>query len=350
MPAVPPPPNRAAARCLVLALAAAGCGPTRIVDELPDVGDEQEVGVREAQSGAPDGPGWPLLVEGDTNRNVAAAQLLLRFHGEALGADGLFGPGTRSAAIRFQRRRGLTADGRIGEATWRALLDGATAQAGDVGAHVQALEYLLRFRSGYPLAADGRFESGTEDAVRDFQGRSCLAKNGVVGPGTWAALVARIAPCGGGPAATLLAHHRARALLLEGPDGEGASPLDNITDAARGLAALRSGRGHFGATRVFLNRRLLDGMVSLERQVGFYAVTSIAGGLHGPGSFHYYGDAVDIAELKGVVIRGDSAAARALMRACVALGASEVIGPSWAVPGARSDANHQDHVHCGGWR
>ena len=39
------------------------------------------------------------------------------------GLDGIFGNRTQNAVIRYQRSRGLTADGIIGCNTWRALQD-----------------------------------------------------------------------------------------------------------------------------------------------------------------------------------------------------------------------------------
>jgi peptidoglycan hydrolase-like protein with peptidoglycan-binding domain len=49
----------------------------------------------------------------------ASVRLLQRRLGVA--ADGVFGPGTARAVRRFQRGRGMTADGIVGAATWSAL-------------------------------------------------------------------------------------------------------------------------------------------------------------------------------------------------------------------------------------
>lgn len=38
-----------------------------------------------------------------------------------LAADGHFGSSTETAVKEFQRSRGLTADGKVGKATWEAL-------------------------------------------------------------------------------------------------------------------------------------------------------------------------------------------------------------------------------------
>lgn len=65
------------------------------------------------------------LQKGDTGAPVKVAQVLLAFHGfgcGSAGADGHFGDATEAAAIKFQKKRGLKADGIIGPATWRKLL------------------------------------------------------------------------------------------------------------------------------------------------------------------------------------------------------------------------------------
>lgn len=51
---------------------------------------------------------------------------------------------------------------------------------------VRHLQNQLRSRHGFKIAADGDFGPATENAVLTFQGRKKLAKDGVVGPKTWA--------------------------------------------------------------------------------------------------------------------------------------------------------------------
>ncbi|GHC60319.1 GH25 family lysozyme [Streptomyces cinnamoneus] len=65
---------------------------------------------------------WPLLAQGARGPQVTAAQYLLGGRGAALEADGAFGPATREAVAVFQRSAGLTPDGVIGPKTWQALV------------------------------------------------------------------------------------------------------------------------------------------------------------------------------------------------------------------------------------
>ena len=67
-----------------------------------------------------------LLCRGAAGEDVRAMQLLLIGRGCSCGpcgADGELGPDTQGALKRFQRQRGLEADGLCGEKTWAALLD-----------------------------------------------------------------------------------------------------------------------------------------------------------------------------------------------------------------------------------
>ena len=69
----------------------------------------------------------PSLRIGDKSEAVRAAQALLILRRCGVGpdgADGDFGPNTRSAVLCFQARMGLDHDGVIGPATWDALLRG----------------------------------------------------------------------------------------------------------------------------------------------------------------------------------------------------------------------------------
>jgi rare lipoprotein A (peptidoglycan hydrolase) len=68
--------------------------------------------------------GERVLKRGDKGNDVVTLQRVLTMKGYSLGAaDGVFGNLTRRAVKRFQRRRGLTADGRVGPLTTSALAD-----------------------------------------------------------------------------------------------------------------------------------------------------------------------------------------------------------------------------------
>ena len=127
---------------------------------------------------------------------VAALQVALRAHGLYLGAvDGIRGPLTRAAVLRFQDRRGLPTDGVAGPNTRRALgplgrplLGRRLLSIGSVGWDVSSLEFRLgrlRFRPG---RLDGRFDERTAAALRRFQASRGLAADGVAGPRTFRAL------------------------------------------------------------------------------------------------------------------------------------------------------------------
>lgn len=66
--------------------------------------------------------GRRILAQGAHGWDVSVLQFLLRRAGFHRGAiDGRFGPATRTALVRFQRRSGLTADGVVGPATLGVL-------------------------------------------------------------------------------------------------------------------------------------------------------------------------------------------------------------------------------------
>ena len=63
-----------------------------------------------------------MLEKGDRGDDVVTLQRVLAMKGYSVGgADGVYGRRTKVTVKRFQRRRRLTADGRVGPATTRAL-------------------------------------------------------------------------------------------------------------------------------------------------------------------------------------------------------------------------------------
>lgn len=62
------------------------------------------------------------LKNGSRGDDVKELQKLLTEEGFPCGeADGIFGKATRKAVIEYQNRKGLVADGIVGEKTWKAL-------------------------------------------------------------------------------------------------------------------------------------------------------------------------------------------------------------------------------------
>ena len=64
---------------------------------------------------------------------------------------------------------------------------GAPLRQGSKGASIQSIQQRLS-NLGYSLSVDGNFGPGTANAVMAFQQKNNLGNDGIVGPGTWAAL------------------------------------------------------------------------------------------------------------------------------------------------------------------
>jgi soluble lytic murein transglycosylase-like protein len=130
---------------------------------------------------------------------VAALQVALRAHGFAPGpVDGVRGPLTRSALVRFQRAKKLSPDGKMDRATRRALgsrgrplLGQRELAVGAVGWDVAVLEFRLRRHGLGARAVDGRYTRGTAAALRRYQRRQGLAPDGIAGRFTYRTLFQR---------------------------------------------------------------------------------------------------------------------------------------------------------------
>ncbi len=150
---------------------------------------------------APRPGGRPTLKRGSRGDEVALVQRYL-----GVEDDGVFGTQTEGAVKRYQRQQGLVVDGIVGPATWGRIESGlggsrpaaggggssarATLKRGSRGTQVTELQrFLNRVYPAYSkLATGGIFGPATERVVKEFQRRSGLAVDGIVGPRTWAKL------------------------------------------------------------------------------------------------------------------------------------------------------------------
>lgn len=116
------------------------------------------------------------------------------YYGTGIMEDGIWGPKTRSAAIRALQMElnhaygaGLNPDGIWGPKTQAALV---TVQPGDTGYLPRLIQGVLYARGYDPNGFDGIYGSGTKTAVWFFQRDKNLEATGTVDSSTWAALLA----------------------------------------------------------------------------------------------------------------------------------------------------------------
>src|SRR6056297_2627060 len=147
------------------------------------------------------------LSQGSTGSDVVALQNALLAAGVTVpgGADGVFGPKTKSALTAFQSRSDLATTGRVDPATATALGLSGPAPAPETGAlaigargdAVKALQRALMSLGVFvPGGADGFFGPATKTALSNFQRWNELTVTGVADAATSSKL-----GLGGGPSA-----------------------------------------------------------------------------------------------------------------------------------------------------
>jgi murein DD-endopeptidase MepM/ murein hydrolase activator NlpD len=138
----------------------------------------------------------PAAARAKGSASTAALQVALRARAVYTGAiDGVAGPQTRAAVLRFQRRAGITADGIPGRQTRHALgrlgrprLGARLLRHGARGWDVASLQFRLAWHGFAPGNFDGVLGPHTVRALRGFQEFAGLRADGVAGPVTVAAL------------------------------------------------------------------------------------------------------------------------------------------------------------------
>ena len=143
---------------------------------------------------------------GSTGTAVRNWQSDMNKVGFKLGVDGIFGQGSRTAAIAFQKKHGLTVDGYFGPASQKkmaSLLSGSTKPAkpspapsngmiygktlslGSTGTAVRNWQRDMN-KVGFKLDVDGIFGQGSRSAAIAFQKKHGLTPDGYFGPASQA--------------------------------------------------------------------------------------------------------------------------------------------------------------------
>ena len=128
------------------------------------------------------------IKSGSKGEAVALLQLMLNEKGYACGsADGIFGTKTKNAVEKYQKAKGLSADGIVGNNTYAKLFTDCLLKNGSRGELVKALQTRLNEQGYKAGTADSIFGSNTEQAVKALQSVAGITVDGKVGKNTWTA-------------------------------------------------------------------------------------------------------------------------------------------------------------------
>ena len=128
--------------------------------------------------------------KGSKGEAVALLQLMLNEKGYACGsADGIFGTKTKNAVEKYQKAKGLSVDGIVGDNTYAKLFADCLLKNGSRGELVKALQTRLNEQGYKAGTADSIFGSNTEQAVKALQSVAGITVDGKVGKNTWTALL-----------------------------------------------------------------------------------------------------------------------------------------------------------------
>jgi peptidoglycan hydrolase-like protein with peptidoglycan-binding domain len=301
--------------------------------------------------------------------NFATRNVLRDFQQqEGLHVDGIAGPETEKALIEARARTGSRdqnqssthpSDDELVMEWGPAQLEFDTEVQRSSREYIRWVQRSLNKILRLTLAVDGISGPMTRSAVRSFQARQGLIVDGIVGPQTEQALIA--AGAGNPPGMAMPSYpltgkkpstaSRAKlaSQILDSPrielwpfsptggsSSDGADAFSNISDTAQWRAAKRSNYGNAPGGSVYLDMRLLNGILGLSKTYGI-AITSIAGGSHSVDSLHYAGIACDVGAINDIGVSLANPYVAAFMQKCRALGATQILGPG--------SEGHDRHVH-----
>jgi len=117
---------------------------------------------------------FPLLRKGDSGIFVKYLQYGLHIMcWNSNPFDGIFGEGTKTAVINFQKSQNLNSDGIVGDNTWKVLI-----------CEISTIQRLLKNKGYNPGSIDGIAGENTYNAIIKFQKDNGLNDDGMVGPKT----------------------------------------------------------------------------------------------------------------------------------------------------------------------